>query len=55
MSGAIPPLPQYAYMAWCCVKAQGQLCLYLDDAIRQWQSQLKIIYIYDNLRKQKFI
>jgi hypothetical protein len=29
MSGAIPPLPQYAYMAWCSVQAQGQLYLYL--------------------------
>jgi hypothetical protein len=25
MSGVIPPLPQYAFMAWCSVKAQGQL------------------------------
>jgi hypothetical protein len=25
MSGAISPLSQYAYMAWCSVKAQGQL------------------------------
>jgi hypothetical protein len=24
-SGAVPPLPQYAFMAWCSVKAQGQL------------------------------
>jgi len=32
MSGAIPPLPQYAFMAWRSVtkkKAQGQLYLYL--------------------------
>jgi hypothetical protein len=30
MSGAIHPLPQYAFMAWCSVKkAQGQLYLYL--------------------------
>jgi hypothetical protein len=29
MLGAIPLLPQYAYMAWCSVKAQGQLYLYL--------------------------
>jgi hypothetical protein len=29
MSGAIPPLSQYAIMAWCLVKAQGQLYLYL--------------------------
>jgi hypothetical protein len=25
MNGAIPPLPQYSFMAWCSVKAQGQL------------------------------
>jgi len=25
MSGAIPPLSQYALMVWCSVKAQGQL------------------------------
>jgi hypothetical protein len=25
MRGAIPPLPQYAFMAWCSAKAQGQL------------------------------
>jgi hypothetical protein len=29
MSGAVPLLPQYAFMAWCLVKAQGQLYLYL--------------------------
>jgi hypothetical protein len=29
MSGAIPPLPQYAFMAWCSVEAQGQLYLLL--------------------------
>jgi hypothetical protein len=27
MSGAIHPLPQYAFMAWCLVKARGQLYL----------------------------
>jgi hypothetical protein len=27
MSGAIPPFPQYAFMVWCLVKAQGQLYL----------------------------
>jgi hypothetical protein len=30
MSGAIHPLPQYAFMVWCSVKAQGQLYLYND-------------------------
>jgi hypothetical protein len=29
MNGSIPPLPQYASIAWCFVKAQGQLYLYL--------------------------
>jgi hypothetical protein len=29
MSGAIPPLPQYTFMAWCSVKAQEKLYLYL--------------------------
>jgi hypothetical protein len=31
MRGVIPPLPQYAFMAWCSVKEkeQGQLHLYL--------------------------
>jgi hypothetical protein len=29
MSGAIPPLLQYAFTAWCSVKAQGQLYFYL--------------------------
>jgi hypothetical protein len=24
MSGAVPPLLQYAFMAWCSSKAQGQ-------------------------------
>jgi hypothetical protein len=29
MSGAIPPLSQYAFMVWFLVKAQEQLYLYL--------------------------
>jgi hypothetical protein len=29
MRGAMPPLPQYAFVAWYSVKAQGQLYLYL--------------------------
>jgi hypothetical protein len=29
MSGAVPPLPQYTFMAWCSIKAQGQLYLFL--------------------------
>jgi len=29
--------------------------LYLDVAIRQWQSQLKILYVSDNLKEEKLI
>jgi hypothetical protein len=29
MSAAALPLPQYAFMAWCSVKAQEQLYLYI--------------------------
>jgi len=30
MRGAIPPLPQYSFMAWCTVKkAQGQFYLFI--------------------------
>jgi hypothetical protein len=28
--GAIPPLPQYAFMAWCSVKIEAQGQLYLS-------------------------
>jgi hypothetical protein len=28
MSGPMPPLPQYAFMAWCSVETQGQLYIY---------------------------
>jgi hypothetical protein len=29
MRGAIPPLPQYVFMAWCSVKTQGQIYPYI--------------------------
>jgi hypothetical protein len=38
MSGTIPPLPKYAFMARCSVKAQGQLYLNNNEA------QLMTIY-----------
>jgi hypothetical protein len=40
MPGAIPPLPQYNFMAWCSVKAQGQLYLYL------YSTTGKIVVLY---------
>jgi len=39
MRGAIPSLSQYAFMAWCSVKAQGQrnLYLYIRNVFRKTQ------------------
>jgi hypothetical protein len=44
MRGAMTPLPQYAFMAWCSVKAQGQLYLYLLPSVpseKCWNDTLK--------------
>jgi len=43
MRGAISPLPfpQYAFMAWCSVKAQGKLYLYLLHKIRTVDISMK--------------
>jgi hypothetical protein len=41
MSGAIPQLPQYAFMAWCSVKAQGQLYLYLNEHSNELSASIK--------------
>jgi len=41
MSGAMPPLPQYAFMARCLVKAQGQLYLYLHRTICKTLNRLE--------------
>jgi hypothetical protein len=31
MGGAVPPLPQYVFMAWCLVKHRGNFTLYLQN------------------------
>jgi hypothetical protein len=46
MSGALPPLPQYAFMAWCSVKAQGQLYLYLLPLKRSDVCDLKTAWFF---------
>jgi hypothetical protein len=33
MNGAIYPLPQYVFMAWCLVKPQGQLYLITNSIL----------------------
>jgi hypothetical protein len=50
MRGAIPLLLQYASMAWCSVKAQGQLYFYLyltHDPYNMVVTEPLYIYIYD--------
>jgi hypothetical protein len=48
MSGAIPPLPQHAFMAWCSVKAQG-LYYDLDNLLKTYtrksRVELRIFYL----------
>jgi hypothetical protein len=39
MRRAIPPLPQYAFMAWCSVKVQRQLYLWSQNLI--WHGQYR--------------
>jgi hypothetical protein len=45
MSGAIPPLPQYASIVWCSVKAQGQLYIYLYHYLLYFRYSLHEIYL----------
>jgi hypothetical protein len=42
MSGATLPFPQYAFMAWCSVEAQGQLYLLLRHILRR----VHVVFIY---------
>jgi hypothetical protein len=56
MRGAIPPLPQYAFMALCSVKAQGQLYLLplplaAKKSIALWVSQCTLLIYVGALRK----
>jgi hypothetical protein len=45
MSGAMPPFPQYAFMAWCSVKAQGQLYLYLLPVQSNGEALILVLYL----------
>jgi hypothetical protein len=50
MSGAVPPLPQYAFMGWCSAKkAQGQLLSYRrimanNELGRKWKETVRFIF-----------
>jgi hypothetical protein len=55
MSGAIPPLPQYAFMVWCSVKGQGQVYLYLYNTEVMNVCCFLSTYAYIFILKEKFI
>jgi hypothetical protein len=52
MSGAIPPLPPYASTAWCSVKAQGQLYLYLYILHRLRVFENRVLRIFGPKREE---
>jgi hypothetical protein len=53
MSGAIPPLPQYASMAWCSVKAEGKLYLY-HHTLHPSHSILAVYSLLQAMKKCRF-
>jgi len=56
MSVVIPPLPQYAFMAWCLVKAQRQPYFYLFTSmylnIKGFQKQV-VRTIFGHKRREE--
>jgi hypothetical protein len=47
MSGDTPPFPQYVFMGWCLVKAQGQLYLLpLPYALTKFNYKRRIVMSY---------
>jgi hypothetical protein len=60
MSGAIHPPPQYAFMAWCSVKPQGQLYLYLYLGSGKFRIEFVRVFTAESLQiyeqlEQKFL
>jgi hypothetical protein len=47
MRGAVCLLPQYAFMAWCSVEAQGQLYLYLLHCKLVYEYTHEILVCYN--------
>jgi hypothetical protein len=49
MSGAVPLLPQYAFMVWCSVKAQGQLYLYRREIGCEGRVKAKFVSVSNRI------
>jgi hypothetical protein len=48
MGGAVSPLPQYAFMAWCSGGAQGQLYLYFYSSRTSKFGGRGLVYRFSN-------
>jgi hypothetical protein len=48
MSGAIPPLPQYAFMAWCLVKHRNSFTFTLPLPYLLSEGKKNQISLFDN-------
>jgi len=48
-NGAILPLPQYAFMAWCSVKRKAQGQLYLST-LEKWGKNVRTEFIWLRIR-----
>jgi hypothetical protein len=45
MFEAVPPLPQYAFVTWCSVKAQGQIYFYIlpSTSAEYFEGKCKVV------------
>jgi hypothetical protein len=50
MRGAVPPFLQYAFVAWCPVKAQG---LYLSNCIMERHRQRRPVMLFPFRKRSK--
>jgi hypothetical protein len=56
MSGAIPPLPQYAFMAWCLVKKKHRatFTLHVVSTLTLGNEYVLILFMkYSNICKKR--
>jgi hypothetical protein len=55
MSGAIPQFPQYAFMAWCSAKAQGQHSPFIYSPHLISKFRTLAVFVKCNIRKKCFM
>jgi hypothetical protein len=49
MRGSINPLPQYAFLAWCLIKAQGQLYLFTFYSLLRRERKQRILNVTEKI------